>query len=169
MTDETKIHDEPDRDDETMARLLRLAGPREPVPRDIEQRVYDRVHREWLTNTRAPESERVYAKVHRDWARRRIVRRWTIPVAMAASVVLAVALLLRPAPEPALIAVGTVAKIVGEAPVGGIAGVGRKIHNAAIRCSSPPYRNSPEDANRQMLPPHTMCVPSPLSDAVIAY
>jgi len=128
MTDETNKGEEPDRDEETMARLLRLAGPRSPVPPDIEKRVYERVHGEWLTSTRPPESKRVYNKVHRDWARRRAARRWVVPFAMAASVLLAVAVMLRPAPEPARIAVGSVAKILGQSTASGLPAVGGKIY-----------------------------------------
>ncbi len=51
-----------DRDDEAMARLLRLAGPRAPIPEDIESRVYDRVKTEWRASTEQPEGSAVYAE-----------------------------------------------------------------------------------------------------------
>ena len=46
MKDKTSQGFSTDRDDETMERLLRLAGPRAAIAEDIEARVYARVHRE---------------------------------------------------------------------------------------------------------------------------
>ena len=47
MNDKTSQGYAADRDDETMERLLRLAGPRVPIPEDAAARVYANVHREW--------------------------------------------------------------------------------------------------------------------------
>ena len=127
MTDKTNRGGDVDRDEETMERLLRLAGPRPPIPDDVEQRVYDRVYSEWATSTRAPEGERVYAKVHRDWSRRRAVRRWAVPVALAASLIFAVTLLVRPPPPASRLPVGTVAKIVG-GPASGVPAIGGTVY-----------------------------------------
>ncbi len=107
-----------DRDEETMARLLRLAGSRPEVPPDVESRVYDRVLSAWQESTRAPDDARVYQFVRREWqkkARLDAARRWAVPVAMAASLLLALALVLQPAPDmPAKIAVGTIARVAGD-------------------------------------------------------
>lgn len=116
MNDETRQGKDFDRDDETMARLLRLAGPRAPIPEDIESRVYDRVQHEWRAGSRQPEGARVYARVHRDWEKskpRRGMRRWAMPLAAAAAVIMAVAVILQPPPPvPANVPVGTIARIV---------------------------------------------------------
>lgn len=58
--------------DETIARLMRLAGPRDPIPADVGERVHATAKREW----------------RRAVARRR-ARRWAVPAALAASLVLA--------------------------------------------------------------------------------
>ena len=109
-----------DRDEATMARLLRLAGPRTPVPEDVEQRVYENVRREWLAGSQAPDATRVYERVHREWARRgRVVRlrRWGLPVAVAAILLLAVTVVLQPPPPvDNRVAVATVARFSGGAP-----------------------------------------------------
>jgi hypothetical protein len=60
---------------DSIAELLRLAGPRPEVPPDVEQRVHDAVRAEW-----------------RNTVRQRRTLRWGVPVALAAAVVLAVAL-----------------------------------------------------------------------------
>ena len=61
--------------DDSIAKLMRLAGPRPAVPQEIRERVHATVKREW----------------HDSVARRR-VRRWAIPATIAASVVLAAVL-----------------------------------------------------------------------------
>ncbi|MEE4162612.1 MAG: FecR family protein [Woeseiaceae bacterium] len=109
-----------DRDEETMARLLKAAGSRSPVPADAENRVYENVLREWETATRKPDGAKVYEFVRREWENesrdKRGVRRWVMPLAMAATVLLAVAVLLQPTPDaPAPVAVGTVARVSGAA------------------------------------------------------
>ena len=117
MNDTTNNDRQPDRDEATMARLLRLAGPRSPVPRDVEQRVYENVRREWLASSQPPDGARVYARVHREWTRRgRVVRlrRWALPTAAAATLLLAVAVLLQPPPPvDTRVAAATVARATG--------------------------------------------------------
>jgi ferric-dicitrate binding protein FerR (iron transport regulator) len=118
MKDKTSQGYSTDRDDETMERLLRLAGPRAPIAEDIEARVYDRVHREWQTASKPPDGARVYRLVRREWKKdttRRRYRRWALPAALAASVVLALTIVLQPQPPaPERIAIGTIAKVVGD-------------------------------------------------------
>ena len=46
MTRQTKDDEELKRDEEAMARLLRIAGPRAEIPEDAESRVYARVLKE---------------------------------------------------------------------------------------------------------------------------
>lgn len=89
--------------DDSIASLVRLAGPRPPIPRDVQARVHENVKREW----------------RKSQARRRAVR-WGIPAALAASLVIAVALTGRvplAPPEP----VATVAMVdvgLGNVPLG---------------------------------------------------
>ena len=117
MNDKTSQGHSTDRDDETMERLLRLAGPRAAIPEDIAARVYDRVHREWQASSQPPDGARVYRRVRKEWqkgAARRRYRRWALPVGLAAMVVLALAVTLQPSPSaPGRIAIGTVARVAG--------------------------------------------------------
>lgn len=121
-----------DRDEETMARLLRLAGSRPDVPEDVESRVYDRVLSEWQESTGAPDEARVYQFVRREWesqARFGAVKRWAVPIAMAASALLALALVLQPSPEVAVpVAVGTIARVVDDAGAGSRWSVGQIVY-----------------------------------------
>ena len=121
-----------DRDEETMARLLRLAGSRPDVPEEIESRVYDRVLSGCQETTGAPDEARVYQFVRREWekeARFGAVKRWAVPVAMAASALLALALVLQPSPEVAApVAVGTIARVVDEAGTGSQWSVGQAVY-----------------------------------------
>ena len=121
-----------DRDDETMQRLLRLAGPRPPIPADVEARVYERVHREWQTASQPPDGSRVYRFVRREWEKdttRRPYRRWALPAALAASVVLAVTVVLQPPPSaPARVTIGTVARVVDAAASGALPAAGQPVY-----------------------------------------
>ena len=132
MKDKTSQGNSTDRDDETMQRLLRLAGPRAPIAEDIEARVYDRVHREWQAASKPPDGARVYRFVRREWekdAARRRYRRWALPAALAASVILAVVIVLQPEPSaPSRIVVGTVARVVGDSPAATLPAPGQPVH-----------------------------------------
>ena len=90
-----------DRDDQTLARLLKLAGSSTPIAADTEERVYAAVRKEWEASTTKPDNDRVYRNVRREWHRtsaRSRVRRWAMPLAIAASAVLAVAVIMQPPP-----------------------------------------------------------------------
>jgi len=132
MNDKTSQGHSTDRDDETMERLLRLAGPRTPIPEDVAARVYDRVHHEWQTSSQPPDGARVYRHVRKEWqkgAARRRYRRWALPVALAASVVLAVTMVLQPPPSaPDRIAIGTVAKVAGTTGAGSLPASGETVY-----------------------------------------
>jgi ferric-dicitrate binding protein FerR (iron transport regulator) len=132
MNDKTNQGNSTDRDDETMERLLRLAGPRAPIPEDIEARVYDRVHREWQASSQTPDGVRVYQFVRREWEKdttRRRYRRWALPVALAASVVLAVTLVLQPPTSaPGKVTIGTVARVVDAAASGALPAMGQPVY-----------------------------------------
>lgn len=60
---------------DSIARLVRLAGPRPAIPADVQDRVHASVRKEW-----------------RHTVTRRRALRWTVPAALAASMVLAVVL-----------------------------------------------------------------------------
>jgi ferric-dicitrate binding protein FerR (iron transport regulator) len=102
-------------DEETMAKLLQIAGPSDVIPPEADQRVYDRVLREWQSATERPNPARIYARVLHTW-RQNIVwsrrRRWLLPLGVAASVILVFMFLTQPEPGPQTL-VATVSKMVG--------------------------------------------------------
>lgn len=117
MTKQTKDEKELERDEEAMARLLRLAGPRAEIPADAESRVYARVLKEWQASTDTPDDARVYDFVHRTWKRDAAIaatKRWMLPIALAASAALVAIFISQPEQVPP-VAVGTVAKVVSPA------------------------------------------------------
>ena len=119
MTTKTDSNDSFDRDEEALARLLRLAGPRAEIPENAAARVYAKVSSEWQASTHAPDDARVYDRVHRSWKKQALrsrMLRWTLPLAAAASAVLIAIVVTQPEPIPA-VGVGTVAKVI--APVAG--------------------------------------------------
>ena len=130
MTKQTNDDIELERDEEAMARLLRLAGPRAEIPTDAESRVYARVLKEWQASTGAPDDTRVYDRVHRTWKRDAALaaaRRWIMPMALAASAALIAIFISQPEPVPP-VAVGTVAKVVSPAAGGSAFALGDEIY-----------------------------------------
>ncbi|MDH4107156.1 MAG: FecR domain-containing protein [Gammaproteobacteria bacterium] len=115
MSDKDRI-EEQQNDDQTVARLMHLAGPRAAIPADVERRVYGAVRSEWELSTR-----------------RRNLARWTLPLALAASVIVAVGLLQREPVAP-LVAVGTISRVTG--PAAGLA-VGDPVHRGATLRTGP--------------------------------
>ena len=120
----------PDRNEAAMARLMRLAGPRAPIPQDVEARVYNRVLSEWQQGNAAPRSARVYENVRREWwkgSALALFHRWAMPVALAASVVV-VALLVARTPTPISVPapVGTVATVLD--PAGRLPSIGDVVY-----------------------------------------
>lgn len=77
-----------------IAQVVRMAGPRPAIPKDVEDRVYARVHEEWQQST----------------GRKRPLR-WMLPAAIAASAMLAFVLVQEPASVSAVPA-GTVARVM---------------------------------------------------------
>lgn len=130
MTDKSSA---PGPDELTTARLLQLAGEREEIPADIEARVYDRVQREWQVSSKRPDDQKVYRQVRRAWMKgppgsSRI--RWGVPLAVAASAVLAVAVVLQPAPPiaPAAIALADVVRTVRTASSSALPSPGEQVY-----------------------------------------
>lgn len=122
MTDQVN-NEQQKRDDEALARLLRIAGPRLDISPSVESRVYERVLKEWQVSTAPADSTRVYATVQRSWrmagVRRQLIR-WALPLAVAASAVLVAVMLQQPV-APTAPAVGTVARVVGLPAKAGVA------------------------------------------------
>lgn len=129
--DRTDMSDKAARDEEALVRLLRLTGPREDVPPETAARVYDKVHQAWSAGRPEAGKGRVYTQVKRAWRQGVWSRwQWVLPLAVAGSAVLAVAVALRPAPVPdaRIVPVATVVHSVGGAEaVGEVLNVGDRI------------------------------------------
>jgi ferric-dicitrate binding protein FerR (iron transport regulator) len=122
MTDQPNTEQQ-ERDEEALARLMRIAGPRPDIPPDVESRVHERVLKEWQVSTAPADSTRVYENVQRSWRMagvRRQVFRWSVPLAVAASAVLVAVMMQQPV-APTAPAVGTVARVIGVSAEIGIA------------------------------------------------
>lgn len=132
MSNESTPNEDFDREDEAMARLLRMAGTRAPIPGEIESRIYDRVRDEWRASSQQPEGARVYAHVHRQWARdkrRPDLRRWLMPAALAAATIMAIAVVVQPPPPvTSLVPVGTVARVAGDIDAGLLPEIGHPVY-----------------------------------------
>ena len=132
MNDETRQGGTPDRDEETMARLMRLAGPSASIPDDVESRVYERVKSEWRASSAQPDDRRVYAQVRRQWEKgqqRRRLPRWAMPVAVAATVLMAVAFVLQPPPAaPVRLSAGSIVRVVADGGAAGLPAVGDLVY-----------------------------------------
>jgi ferric-dicitrate binding protein FerR (iron transport regulator) len=108
-----------DDNNESLARLIKLAGERPEIPLSVESRVYHRVHQEWQTATAEPNGERVYKEVHKSWRRgslRAAFLRWTLPLGVAASAAIAVFMMTPPDTAPLQLA-ATVSRVVGAGPL----------------------------------------------------
>jgi ferric-dicitrate binding protein FerR (iron transport regulator) len=130
------MSDQAARDEAALARLLRLAGPREDVPPDAAARVYAEAHKAWSAGQPAAAGEsRVYTQVKREWWRNVRPRwQWILPLATATGVVLAVALALRPAPPPdvRVVPAATIVRSIGGGqPEGTSLNVGDRIDTSS--------------------------------------
>jgi cytochrome c-type biogenesis protein CcmE len=101
-----RIHNGTEERDDLVARLMQFAGPRPPIRADLQARVHDKVQLAWLSSLP-----------------RRRANRWAVPLALAASIIVAIALTLRPSDTP-LRTIGTVARVVG----GTAMTVGQNVH-----------------------------------------
>lgn len=109
-----------DKDNESLARLIRLAGERPEIPLSLESRVYHRVQQEWRAATTEPNGENVYKEVHKTWRRgslRATLLRWTLSLGVAASAAIAVFMMSSPEIAPPLQIVATVSRLVGAGPL----------------------------------------------------
>ncbi|MDX1498808.1 MAG: FecR family protein [Woeseiaceae bacterium] len=109
--------------EQTVAELLRMAGPRPEIDTERRRRVYASVLEAWQERDGSAATGRAYGPVLRAW-RRATARprhlRWIVPMAAAAALVLAINLRGPDAPRP--VAVASVSKIVGAGPSGWHAG-----------------------------------------------
>jgi len=117
-------------DDETTAALLRIAGPRAEVPEDVAARVYERVFAEWSKDAELGVGARTYRKARRSWRfgiGRDAFLRWMAPVAVAASLLVAVLVVMEPATAP-VPAVGQVARVAGLEAQAGVPQAGDAVY-----------------------------------------
>lgn len=132
MSEHSDKKDIQDRDEVTVARLLRLAGPANPIPADIEARVFARVEREWKASSTPPDESRVYRAVHRAWNRTSRFKQWTrwmAPLAVAASALLVMTIMMQPeSVTPSVVPIATVAKVIGDTGTGQLPQLERKIY-----------------------------------------
>lgn len=83
--------------DDSVARLMHLAGPRAAVSEDLQARVYQQIHREWLDMLKTTRAKNRISRI-------------AVPLALAASLLVSVTFLTRPVPLEIPV-VGTVAKV----------------------------------------------------------
>ena len=101
-----------DKSNDAIAQLVRMAGTRPEIPKEVEARVYAQVHEEWQQSSG-----------------RKSRLRWVLPAAVAATVMLAFNLAQKPAPVSTVPA-GTVARVVAadnELAVGDVVNIGDSI------------------------------------------
>lgn len=110
--DKDETRDDPlDDPADTVARLMHLAGPRTRIPADRQSRVHDKVRQEWLRATRKKKAAR-----------------WAVPLALAASLLVALSVTTR-LPEVQAPAIGTIAYIAGDGNGGNLSlAVGDVVH-----------------------------------------
>lgn len=96
MGDE-RVQNDAEGQDDAVAQLMKLAGPRPSIPADLEMRVHERVNQAWR------------ASLPRHHA-----SRWVVPLALAASIIVAVMINIRPTDMTSR-TLGTVARVAGGA------------------------------------------------------
>jgi ferric-dicitrate binding protein FerR (iron transport regulator) len=126
-------------DNESLARLMHLAGERREIPLSIESRVYHRVQEEWKKTTSDPNTDKVYEEVHKTWRRdtsRSTFIRWLAPAGVVAMAIIAMLVVSTPKPPAAQFA-ATVSRVVGSGqvssdyPEGTVVHVGETIETGA--------------------------------------
>lgn len=109
MGDE-RVQNDAEGQDDAVAQLMKLAGPRPSIPADLEMRVHEKVEQEWQASLPR----------HR-------ASRWVVPLALAASIVVAVMINIRPA-DMSSRTLGTVARVAGGAAMS----VGQSVNEGDI-------------------------------------
>lgn len=113
MGDE-RVQNDAEGQDDAVAQLMKLAGPRPSIPADLEMRVHEKVEQAWRASLP-----------------RYRASRWVVPLALAASIVIAVMINIRPA-DMLSRALGTVARVAGGAAVS----VGQTVNEGDILWTS---------------------------------
>ena len=128
-----------DDDNESLARLIKLAGERPEIPLSVESRVYHRVQQEWRTATAEPNSEKVYEEVRKTWRRgslRAAFLRWTLPLGVAASAAIAVFVMSSTDIAP-LQTVATVSRVVSAGALSSNYPAGAVVHSGETISTGP--------------------------------
>jgi len=131
---------ENDNDNESLARLIKLAGERPGIPLSVESRVYHRVQQEWRAATAEPNGEKVYKEVHKTWRRgslRAALLRWTLPLGVAASAAIAIFMMSSPEVVPPVQVVATVSRVVGAGPLNARYPTGATVHSGEMISTGP--------------------------------
>jgi len=92
-----RVQNDAEGQDDAVAQLMKLAGPRPSIPAALEMRVHEKVEQEWQASLPR----------HR-------ASRWAVPLALAASIIVAVIINIRPA-DISSRTLGKVARVVGGA------------------------------------------------------
>lgn len=103
-----------DNNDIALGKLIEMAGERPEIPLSVESRVYHNVQKEWRSATAERTGEKIYDKVHKTWLRDRVrgaLLRWSLPVMVAASMLVAVFVFTDPATQSAP-SVASVSRVV---------------------------------------------------------
>ncbi len=107
-----------DDDNNTLARLMKLAGERAEIPLSVESRVYNQVKEEWQSTIVEPNGDKVYGKVHKTWRRSALwatAFRWLAPAAIAAAVLIGALVVPQPE-EPSAQVAATVSRLASNNP-----------------------------------------------------
>ncbi|MCJ7593109.1 MAG: FecR family protein [Woeseiaceae bacterium] len=121
-------------DNESLARLMKLAGERPEIPLSVESRVYHHVQQEWQKATIKPNGDKVYEEVHRTWRRgslRAALLRWTLPLGIAAAAAIAL-FVMPPMDVPPLQVAATVSRIVGTGPLSSSYSEGAPVYSGEV-------------------------------------
>ena len=124
---------------ESLAKLMKLAGERPEISLTVESRVYHQVQKEWRNATAEPNGDRVYAKVHKSWRRdslRSLVLRWVVPMGVAATAIIATFMVSEPQLIPVQ-AVASVAHVVGDGPLSSKYSEGASVHLGEVINTGP--------------------------------
>jgi ferric-dicitrate binding protein FerR (iron transport regulator) len=111
MNEQSSDKDRLQDDEKLTAQLMRMAGPRAEIPRDVESRVYDRVLDEWTADNQRSSKSGIYQDVEKSWRRGQLrarLFRWVTPILVAASAAYIVVNMSEPDALPAP-AVGSIA------------------------------------------------------------
>ncbi len=128
-----------DDDNDSLARLMQLAGERPGISLNIESRVRHRVEDEWRRSTSEHSGDEIYEKVHKTWRRtslRSAILRWVLPVGVAATAIIA-AFIMSPTEVPTVQIAATVSRVVGDGALTSIYSKGSEVPAGATIRTGP--------------------------------